>query len=41
MALKLPKAMIEEMIAHAREDLPNEACGVGVCHDDGEPGKWE
>ncbi|HXH21177.1 MAG TPA: M67 family metallopeptidase [Dehalococcoidia bacterium] len=28
MALRLPKAMVEEMIAHAREDLPNEACGV-------------
>jgi proteasome lid subunit RPN8/RPN11 len=28
MALRLPKAMIEEMITHAREDLPNEACGV-------------
>jgi len=27
-ALKLPRAMIEDMIAHAREDLPNEACGV-------------
>jgi proteasome lid subunit RPN8/RPN11 len=27
-ALRLPKAMVEEMIAHAREDLPNEACGV-------------
>jgi proteasome lid subunit RPN8/RPN11 len=37
MALRLPKAMVEEMIAHAREDLPNEACGVvlgrdGVAH---------
>jgi len=28
MTLRLPRAMIEEMIAHARDDLPNEACGV-------------
>jgi proteasome lid subunit RPN8/RPN11 len=32
-ALRLPKAMIEEMIAHAREDLPNEACGVILGRD--------
>ena len=28
MALNLPQAMIDEMIAHATEDLPNECCGV-------------
>ncbi len=25
---RIPRALIDEMIAHAREDLPNEACGV-------------
>ena len=24
---RIPRAIIDEMIAHAREDLPNEACG--------------
>ena len=28
MALTLPRAMVDEMVAHARDDLPNEACGV-------------
>jgi proteasome lid subunit RPN8/RPN11 len=28
MALTLPKQMVDEMIAHARQDLPNEACGI-------------
>jgi proteasome lid subunit RPN8/RPN11 len=28
MTLTLPQAMIDEMIAHATEDLPNECCGV-------------
>lgn len=28
MTLKLPQSMIEEMIAHATEDLPNECCGI-------------
>jgi proteasome lid subunit RPN8/RPN11 len=26
--LKLPKEYIDEMIAHAREDVPNECCGI-------------
>lgn len=26
--LRLPKAMVDDMVAHARDDLPNEACGV-------------
>jgi proteasome lid subunit RPN8/RPN11 len=26
--MRIPHSMIEEMIAHAREDLPNECCGL-------------
>jgi proteasome lid subunit RPN8/RPN11 len=33
MSLRLPKAMVDEMVAHAREDLPNEACGVVLGKD--------
>ncbi|HRC61747.1 MAG TPA: M67 family metallopeptidase [Dehalococcoidia bacterium] len=25
---RIPRALIDEMVAHAREDLPNEACGM-------------
>ncbi|HEY8173716.1 MAG TPA: M67 family metallopeptidase [Dehalococcoidia bacterium] len=28
MSLALPQSMIDEMIAHAREDAPNECCGI-------------
>jgi proteasome lid subunit RPN8/RPN11 len=28
MALVLPQSHIDEMIAHAREDAPNECCGI-------------
>lgn len=28
MTLQLPKTMVDEMIAHATEDLPNECCGI-------------
>jgi proteasome lid subunit RPN8/RPN11 len=28
MTLSLPQAMIEEMVAHAVADLPNECCGI-------------
>ncbi len=28
MALRLPKTMVDDMVAHAFEDLPNECCGV-------------
>ena len=28
MALSLPKGMIDEMVQHAIDDLPNECCGV-------------
>ena len=39
--MKIPQALIDEMVAHAREDLPNECCGmVGGADgeaDDGDP----
>ena len=28
MTLQLPQTLVDEMIAHSREDLPNECCGV-------------
>lgn len=28
MALRLPREFVDEMVAHAREDLPNECCGI-------------
>ena len=28
MTLRLPQAMLDEMVAHATEDLPNECCGI-------------
>jgi proteasome lid subunit RPN8/RPN11 len=28
MTLALPQAFVDEMIAHAREDVPNECCGI-------------
>lgn len=28
MTLRLPRVMVDEMIAHAIEDLPNECCGI-------------
>jgi [CysO sulfur-carrier protein]-S-L-cysteine hydrolase len=27
-AMRVPQAMVDEMVAHAREDLPNECCGL-------------
>ena len=33
--LTLPQAFIDEMIAHAREDTPNECCGVVVRFPEG------
>jgi proteasome lid subunit RPN8/RPN11 len=36
MAFELPRAMYEEMVHHAREGLPNEACGV-IAGEDGQP----
>jgi len=26
--MRIPQALIDEMVAHAREDLPNECCGM-------------
>jgi proteasome lid subunit RPN8/RPN11 len=28
MTLQLPRTMVDEMIAHATDDLPNECCGI-------------
>jgi [CysO sulfur-carrier protein]-S-L-cysteine hydrolase len=33
--MRIPQSMIEEMVAHAREDLPNECCGL-IGGNDGE-----
>lgn len=33
MTLRLPQAHIDEMVAHAREDAPNECCGIIVGAD--------
>ena len=35
MTLRLPKTMLDEMVAHAIEDLPNECCGI-IAGKDGE-----
>jgi [CysO sulfur-carrier protein]-S-L-cysteine hydrolase len=34
MTLPLPQSFIEEMIAHAQEDAPNECCGI-IAGEDG------
>jgi [CysO sulfur-carrier protein]-S-L-cysteine hydrolase len=26
--MRIPRALVDEMVAHAREDLPNECCGL-------------
>jgi proteasome lid subunit RPN8/RPN11 len=36
--LKLPQKHIDEMIAHAKEDVPNECCGI-IAGKDGEAKK--
>jgi proteasome lid subunit RPN8/RPN11 len=36
--LTLPRVFIDEMIAHAREDAPNECCGI-IAGKDGRPTK--
>jgi proteasome lid subunit RPN8/RPN11 len=36
--VKLPQAYVDEMIAHAREDAPNECCGI-IGGRDGSPTK--
>jgi len=33
--MRIPQALVDEMFAHAREDLPNECCGM-VAGRDGE-----
>ena len=33
--MRIPQALVDEMVAHAREDLPNECCGM-VAGRDGE-----
>jgi [CysO sulfur-carrier protein]-S-L-cysteine hydrolase len=33
--MRIPRALIDEMVAHAREDLPNECCGM-IGGSDGE-----
>ncbi len=35
LALELPQPIAEEMLAHARAELPNEACGLLSGHRDG------
>ena len=30
---RIPRAIVDEMVAHAREDLPNEACGMVHARD--------
>jgi len=37
MTLELPKAVVDDMVAHAREDLPNECCGLITSKDGGTP----
>ncbi|MGH2692833.1 MAG: Mov34/MPN/PAD-1 family protein [Actinomycetota bacterium] len=36
MAFELPRTLYREIVAHARDGLPNEACGV-IAGDDGQP----
>jgi proteasome lid subunit RPN8/RPN11 len=36
--MRIAQSLIDEMVAHAREDLPNECCGM-VGGTDGEAGK--
>lgn len=40
MSLELPQVLIDEMVAHSREDLPNECCGVIGRSADGELTLW-
>ena len=35
MAMRIPRSIYEEMLRHAREDAPNECCGL-IGGDDGE-----
>lgn len=38
MTLVLPQALIDEMVAHAKEDAPNECCGI-IAGNDGTAAK--
>src|SRR6266540_1935799 len=38
MTLRLPQAMLDEMVAQARDELPNECCGI-ISGKDGEATK--
>lgn len=38
MTLSLPRSLIDEMIAHAKEDAPNECCGI-IAGEDGRAAK--
>ncbi len=40
MSLELPQVLIDEMVAHSREDLPNECCGVIGRASDGSLTLW-
>ena len=35
MALELPQAFLDEMVAHAEQDAPNECCGIIAGNGDG------
>lgn len=39
-SLELPQVLIDEMVAHSREDLPNECCGVIGRSPDGALTLW-
>ena len=34
MALRLPQALLDEIVRHAREDFPNECCGIVAINGD-------
>ena len=40
MSLELPQGLVDEMVAHSREDLPNECCGVIGRASDGTLTLW-
>ncbi len=40
MNLELPQGLVDEMVAHSREDLPNECCGVIGRASDGTLTLW-
>ncbi len=40
MSLFLPQSLVDEMVAHAQDDLPNECCGVIGRADDGSLTLW-